>query len=788
MDENSIKLGSLFDGIGAFPYAASFFGIEPVWASEILPNSVSITKRHIPEMEHLGDITKIDGGAIPPVDVICFGSPCQSFSVAGPRTSFAGKSGLFFEAIRIIKEMRDKTNGSQPQIAIFENVPGVLNIDGGRSYKTIIEAFCEAEVPMPASGKWANAGMVRGGSVDFAWVCKDAQHYRVPQRRKRLLAVADFTGRRAAEILFESESLSGYFEARERARQGTSPDAESGADGAGGIYAGFNGYRSITGSIEYAEERAPCLNTAMPSNIVAAFMAGQAKNARSLAYNETLSPTLKGAASGLNQTPSVLCMATGQSDNTAAANTDISPTLTLNHEAPYICKEQAAYGICSHSSNSMLSGNPRSGIYEAETCRTLDRMCANPACNQGGIAIVEGNFPCEPQIARTLTARHDSSPCVDRGQNVVAFVQNQRAEVRDLKDVAGCLAAEPGVKQQTYVMQPEKNCLTPWDLQQSRIHTPNGPSPALVGADGGGGRNPAGLVMCAATTQANAEILTELCPTVTAAAGMSGDNKPYIAHPCIAGTLCASGAGMSRPAGNANETDLCVVQPASVCAYGFDLQQITSKTNRSSLKEIQPVLCKAGAPHVVISGAEDTDGKAYCLQGSMIGRADKNGPQGQGVNTEVSFTLNTIDMHAVATFSRQRSDAFKADEIASTQTARQYKDTTDIVCQPTAASVDCRNLYENEELSGTLQSKCTGGHSLNYQNPVRMGFVIRRLTPTECERLMSFDDGYTATGHDGKIMSDSARYQMLGNSIVVNVLAYIMQNVAKYLGKESSHP
>lgn len=76
---NSIKLGSLFDGIEAFPYAASFLGIEPLWASEILPNSVSITKRHFPQMEHLGDITKLDGGKISPVDCVCFGSPCQSF-------------------------------------------------------------------------------------------------------------------------------------------------------------------------------------------------------------------------------------------------------------------------------------------------------------------------------------------------------------------------------------------------------------------------------------------------------------------------------------------------------------------------------------------------------------------------------------------------------------------------------------------------------------------------------------------------------------------------------------
>lgn len=683
LKENSITLGSLFDGIGAFPYAASFFRITPLWASEILPNSISITKRQFPYMTHLGDIMKLDGGKIPPVDILCFGSPCQSFSVAGPRTAFAGKSGLFFEAIRIINEMRCATNGNYPKIAIFENVPGVLNIDRGRSYKTIIEAFCETEIPMPVSGKWANAGMVRGGSVDFAWVCKDAQHYRVPQRRKRLFAIADFTGQRAAEILFKSESLSGYFAAREFTRQGTPADAESGADGAG---SGINGaiagtldanYGKGTGmrggierdvilcaatgqsNAEILRDTSPTLNCNCEQPIiyakapqkVAAFMAGQAKNARSIAYNETLSPTLKGAASGLNQTPSILCMATGQSDGTAAANEDLSPTLTLNHEAPYICKEQTAYGICSQSSNSMRSGNPHSGIYEAETCKTLDQSCANPVCNQGGIAVVE------PKIARTLTARHDSSPCVDRGQNVVAFAQNQRDEIRALNDVAGCLAAYHGVKQQTYVVHPE-----------------------------------------------------------------------------ITGTLCGSGAGTSRTAGNCNETDLAV---------------------------------------------------AYCLQGNMIGRADKNGPMGSGVNEELCFNITAADRHAIATFSRQRSDSFKQDDISSTQTARQYKDATDIICQQEIASVDCRNLSENEEMSGTLQSKCTGGYSLNYQNPVRTGYVIRRLTPVECERLMAFPDEYTAIGHDGKVMSDSTRYQMLGNSIVVNVLAYIMQNIAEQLGSNS---
>jgi DNA (cytosine-5)-methyltransferase 1 len=171
---------------------------------------------------------------------------------------------------------------------------------------------------------------------------------------------------------------------------------------------------------------------------------------------------------------------------------------------------------------------------------------------------------------------------------------------------------------------------------------------------------------------------------------------------------------------------------------------------------------------------------AYCLQGNMIGRADENGSQGSGVNTEVSFTLNTADHHAVAYGEASYGD-YKEGQVSVLKASGGALGGGS---ETLVTSVDCRNLYENEELSGTLASKNTGGHSLNYQNPIRRGYVIRRLTPTECERLMSFDDGYTAIGHDGKAMSDSARYQMLGNSIVVNVLAYIMQNIAELLGNE----
>ena len=167
-----ITLGTLFDGIGGFPYAALFYGIRPVWASEVLPTAISVTKRHIPEMVHVGDITKLDGRKLPPVDIITFGSPCQGLSISGRRLGLADeRSGLFSEAIRIIREMQEVTHGQYPQIAIWENVPGALSSAGGCDFAAVLQAFTETPVPMPYSGRWANAGMVRSRGIDLAWAC-----------------------------------------------------------------------------------------------------------------------------------------------------------------------------------------------------------------------------------------------------------------------------------------------------------------------------------------------------------------------------------------------------------------------------------------------------------------------------------------------------------------------------------------------------------------------------------------------------------------------------------------
>lgn len=216
-----MKLMSLFDGSGGFPLAASLCGIEPVYAAEVEPYPIAVTKNRFPKMKHLGDVSKVKGGEIEPVDIITFGSPCQDMSIAGKRAGLkhadmgddeTTRSGLFLEAIRIIKEMRVKTNGIYPRFAVWENVPGAFSSNKGEDFRTVLDEFIkivEKDAVMPDVPKagWPYADCYSGNGWSLAYRVFDAQYWGVPQSRRRIYLVADFRGQRAGEILLKPEGL-----------------------------------------------------------------------------------------------------------------------------------------------------------------------------------------------------------------------------------------------------------------------------------------------------------------------------------------------------------------------------------------------------------------------------------------------------------------------------------------------------------------------------------------------------------------------------------------------------
>lgn len=218
-----ITMGSLFDGIGGFPLAAIHNGIVPVWASEIETFPIEVTKVRFPDMIHVGDITKLNGETLPPVDIICGGSPCQDLSVAGKRAGLEGeRSGLFMEQTRIAKEMRkaDEQRGMpahliRPRYLVWENVPGAFSSAKGEDFRAVIEEiirikYSTCDVPRPDTGKWQSAGIaILGNEFSLAWRVLDAQYWGVAQRRRRIFLVADFAGGTAPEILFKQDSLFG---------------------------------------------------------------------------------------------------------------------------------------------------------------------------------------------------------------------------------------------------------------------------------------------------------------------------------------------------------------------------------------------------------------------------------------------------------------------------------------------------------------------------------------------------------------------------------------------------
>ena len=365
-----LTLGSLFDGSGTFPMMAMLSGIVPVWKSEIEPFPIAVTEKRLPFVKHLGDINSINGAEIEPVDIITFGSPCTDLSVAGKRQGLnAARSGLFFQAIRIIKEMRGATNGKYPRFAVWENVTGAFSSNGGEDFRCVLEELCkikDADLSVPKPEKWTKAGEIMGENFSVAYRTFDAQYWGVPQRRMRVYLVADFDGGCASKILFESEGGTGYSAESFRAWQETARS--------------FGNCSEETGSGLMFENHSQDTRYTGPLNVAQTVSAtyGTGGNNQPFVVESSVVPaTLK-----------IRC-GHGNGGRGALIQKNKSATLSCNNDQTLFVPK--AYGICGKYSNSMLSNNPNSGFYEADTSRTIDTSNQSPCKNQGGMVVVEGN-------------------------------------------------------------------------------------------------------------------------------------------------------------------------------------------------------------------------------------------------------------------------------------------------------------------------------------------------------------------------------------------------------------
>lgn len=500
-EPQKLTLGSLFDGSGGFPLGGLLSDITPVWASEIEPFPIRVTTKRLPFMKHYGDVSRMDGGKIEPVDVITFGSPCQDMSITGRREGLDGsRSSLFYEAVRIVKEMRCATDGRYPRYIVWENVPGAFSSNKGADFQSVLEEICSVKgykIDPARPERWANAGEIVADDFSLAWRVFDAQYWGVPQRRKRIYLVADFAGGSAGKILFESEGMSGYTPQGFRPWQGAARAFAEGAGASGCVCLNDQGGSRM----DVTEDVAATLraeNHGHPPCVMGAagFCTEHSAKARGIGYEEETSPTLRAGTvpaavyenhsqdtrytgpletaptvnatygmGGNNQpfvveTPKTLKIRSGCEGGGKGALIQDNKSATLgcnNDQTLFVPK---VYGICSKDSNAMKSENPKSGFYEAETSRCLDANGGNPTCNQGGMAVValqgsmigraDKNGPqgsgVNEDVSFTLDAadRHAVAYCMTTGTYTQTLEeQSPTLMARDYKDPPVVNETEP---------------------------------------------------------------------------------------------------------------------------------------------------------------------------------------------------------------------------------------------------------------------------------------------------------------------------------------------------------
>ena len=795
------KLGSLFDGSGGFPLAGALCGIEPIWASEVEPYPIAVTRSRFPNMKHLGDISKIHGGEIEPVDIITFGSPCQDLSVAGKRAGLkheangdeeTTRSGLFMEAVRIIKEMRRATNGQYPRFALWENVPGAFSSNKGEDFRIVCEELIKivepsASMPAVPQNGWNYADSYLGDGWSLAYRVFDAQYWGVPQRRRRIHLVADFRGECAREILFEREGLRGYFAEGRTPWQTTPEDAQEciGADDREGEM----GIRAADG--------------------------GSNGGCRGL----------DGRDRGLDDV-GIINTIGGNAENYHVGGP--LPTLANGTVPGY--HNAVVYSFDSLASNSMKSSNPNSGCREVDVSKTLDTTDPNPGKNQGGLAIVE-------PIPYTLKIR--SGCAVDANGKAAgkgALIQENKA-------------ATLTTTNDQYLFQPMHTHI----IDNIGGQAEYGKESLVNGTLRAGAQGAVAYVVENHPADSRVDIdESGKVQTLTSRMGTGGGNVPMVMQP-----FCKSARGKFK--GDAETwKDANVANTLNT----FDQGEVRAN---ELVEEEHPVICLQGngidradtagcngkgwndktcytlntidRPAVVYavdqgggkSGANVHENKAPTLcttHGGEPAVAYSINHQGGNVEQIIEEKTGTLTAAMNSSGNNKLSVAYGLDRASFNQGQNAKFDfAVSEEAQPTLTArgpgaVCCTTgsyMQTTEEVSPTLMAR-------DWKDPtcVCSNYIVRRLTPTECARLQGFADWWsnvkpkdsltdeeyrfwlevrnTHAAINGraekdytvkamltwvnKLYTDSAEYKMWGNGIALPPALYCMQGITDALNAE----
>lgn len=802
MSKTKLKLGSLFDGIAGFPLVGSWYGIEPAWASEIEESCIRITKKHFPNMKHLGDITKIHGDEIEPVDVITGGSPCQDLSVAGKQSGIRLKcdncgtlvefsdstqncpncgakldftrSGLFMEQIRIIREMREKTNECYPKIVIWENVLGALSSNNGNDFFCVLQEFCKLmaeRIPTFRPESWSNAGEILGESCSIAWRLFDAQYWGVPQRRRRIFLVADFGGQRAGEILFKSESLRRHLTPSRAPWKRFTSKAESGIGESSRNTEryGVDTYNATITDCVSSTLGMNCGTSTGRNGVLEEYdlkpicVATQQANAEIMT---DVCPTLTAAngTSGSNKPYVVLpesdeekpiAFEPGASSRLGGhAWEDVTGTLTSqmgDNQMSVVTKEKpVVYGFCSMSSNSMNSDNPDSGIYEADVSKTLDTNGLNPTCNQGGNAVVEEPTTGEQTIEGPVYCIQGN--CIDRADTAGCNGRGWREDVSYTLTAMDRPAVAYGLQENSIEEDTSVLCVDQGG-GKSGCGVTEEVSPTLACTHGGA---PAVLCKAESTQKAygvwqngNSEvgIMDDKTCTLT-----TGGGKPGQGYPCIL----------------VEEQDKA--DDAYVAAFAY--QQGGSMPTLPYGEKISPPLLSSQKTAVLIdnhpadSRVEIAKDDVCQTLSARMGTGGGNVPLVMETDIEESIAYG---QSGYGDYVENRVSTLKCTggDLGGGSESLILKQTNDDIYVVTDASHTqvCINQ------SPTLTAR-------DYKDPhfiSKPKSIVRRLTPLECERLQGYPDNWTASE------SDSARYKALGNSVALPCVDYIMSGIADVL-------